>query len=208
MWKVQSGSSDEAHSTISPCPGFPPAAALGARTPAEQQRDAWHSQEWESSSSPRLSSGWATGTSQRLKTVGKEDKIFSDDAIIFLGKELGRKDSKCDWSWPGQSSQTIIIIFLHNAITTNILPHRKRNEAERRRIAVDVAHKSKTNQQNFEKNNCDQKSHLGQVWNQKFSLEMCFSQVGNFETFPRHQFKRYCFQITSLGENGANWNIQ
>jgi len=66
----------------------------------------------------------------------------------------------------------------------------KRNEAERRRIAVDVAHKSKTNQQNFEKNNCDQKSHLGQVWNQKFSLEMCFSQ------------------ITSVGENGANWSIE
>ena len=105
---------------------------------------------------------------------------------------------------PGQSSQTIKIIFLHNAITTNINPHRKRNEAERRRIAVDVAHKSKTNQQNFEKNNCDQKSHLGQVWNQKFSLEMCFSQVGNFETFPRHQLKKYCFQITSVGENGAN----
>lgn len=54
--------------------GFPPAAALGARTPAEQHLDSWHSQEWESSSSPRLSSGWGTGTSQKLRTVGKEMK--------------------------------------------------------------------------------------------------------------------------------------
>ena len=84
---------------------------------------------------------------------------------------------------------------MHNAITTNINPHRKRNEAERRRIAVDVAHKSKTNQQNFEKNNCDKKSHLGQVWNQKFSLEMCFSQVGNFETFPSISSKDTVFRL-------------
>ena len=56
------------------------------------------------------------------------------------------------------------------------------NEQNRKEDRVNVnifGDKSKSNHNNFEKNNFEQKSHLGQVLTQNFSLEMCFSQVGN-----------------------------
>ena len=52
------------------------------------------------------------------------------------------------------------------------------NNKKGERINVNIfGDKSKNNHNKTEKNNFDQKTHLGQVLNQNFSLEMCFSQV-------------------------------